>query len=181
MGPPSRSGSGLSSRGKAVGVTWQRARPAHSDERAAWKLRAAERAAEAAAARYRELRIASSAAGDAPLSRGPLPTWQQLLLLVIGGGLVAGLLVTWLLVAAYLGPAALLVLPAIAGLVAVIRALLRGHRPVARTRCRRPLVADLVRATQELHDAEAALQRARGEHGSAPGPLNAAGYTPLLD
>jgi hypothetical protein len=159
MGLSSRTGSG-----EAVDVTWQRVRP-RSEERAARKLQAAERKAEAAAARYRALREAAAAPapapGDGTASRRPMPSWQQLLLLVVGGGILTGLLMMWLLAAAYVGPAALLVLPAVAGLVAGFVALRRRRPPpVAR---RRPLVADLVRAAQEMHDAEAALQRLRDQ------------------
>jgi hypothetical protein len=155
---------GLSSRtesGEAVDVTWQRVRP-RSEERAARKLQAAERKAEAAAARYRALREAAAPApGDGTASRRPIPSWQQLLLFVVGAGILTGLLMMWLLAAAYVGPAALLVLPAVAGLVAGFVALRRRRLPsVAR---RRPLVADLVRAAQEMHDAEAALQRLRDQ------------------
>jgi hypothetical protein len=159
---------GLSSRtksGKAIGMTWQRARP-RSEERAARQLQAAERDAEAAAARYRALREATAAPasdsthGDG--SRRPMPTWQQLFLLVVGGGLLTGLLIMWLLATAYVGPAALLVLPASAGLAAGFVAL-RRRRPEPVARRRRPLVADLVRAAQEMHEAEAALQRLRDE------------------
>jgi hypothetical protein len=161
---------GLSSRVEnelAVGMTWQRARP-RLDDRAARRLQAAERDAEAAAARYQALREAAaapaSAHGDA--SRHPMPSWQQLLLLVVGGGLLTGLLVIWLLAAAYVGPAALLVLPAAAGVAAGI-VVLRRRRPAPVVR-HRPLVADLVRAAQEMHDAEAALQRLRDEQEGPP-------------
>ena len=91
----------------------------------------------------------------------PMPSWQQMLLLVIGGGIIAGLLAIWLLATAYLGPAALLALPAGAGLVAGFKAL-RRRRPQPAPR-RRPLVADLVRAAQEMHEAEAVVQRLRQE------------------
>ena len=162
---------GLSSRtesGKAVDMTWQRVRP-RSEERAARKLQAAERKAEAAAARYRALREAAAAPapapGDGTASRRPIPSWQQLLLFVVGGGILTGLLMMWLLATAYVGPAALLVLPAVAGLVAGFVALRRRRQPpVAR---RRPLVADLVRAAQEMHDAEVALQRLRDQQGGS--------------
>ena len=148
--------------GTAVGMTWQRTWP-RSEERAARRLRAAEQDAEAAAARYRALREAASAPDSAPVdgSWRPMPTWQQLFLLVVGGGLLTGLLVMWLLAAAYVGPATLLVLPATAGLAAGFVAL-RRRRPQPVTRRGRPLVADLVRAAQEIHDAEAALQHLRG-------------------
>jgi hypothetical protein len=156
---------GVSNRAGAAGVTWPQAGWGRSEERTSRKLRLAERAADAAAARYRELRAAASSGGEGSAPRGPMPTWQQLLLLVLGGGLLAGLLMMWLLAAAYVGPAAMLVLPAVGGLVAAFIALRRRHRPPPKVR--RPLVADLVRATQELHDAEAALQRARGKRGGA--------------
>jgi len=153
---------GVSSRiepGRAVGMTWQRARP-RSDDRAARQLQAAEHDAETAAARYRALKEAASAPASADGARGPMPSWQQMLLLVVGGGVLVGLLVIWLLATAYLGPAALLALPVGAGLVAGFIALRRRRpRPVAPRR--RPLVADLVRAAQEMHEAEAALQRLR--------------------
>lgn len=157
---------GLETPAEAAGVTWQNARRGRSEERAARKVRLAERAADTAAARYRELRAGAGA--EATVPRGPLPTWQQLLLLVVGGGLLTGLLMMWLLAAAYVGPAAMLVLPAVAGLVAGFIAL-RRRRPEPRTR--RPLVADLVRATQELHDAEAALQRVREDRDGATDPV----------
>ena len=166
---------GLSSRtesGKAVDMTWQRVRP-RSEERAAQKLQAAQRKAEAAAARYRALREAAAAPapapapGDGTTSRRPMPSWQQLLLFVVGGGILTGLLMMWLLATAYVGPAALLALPAVAGLVAGLVALRRRRQPpVAR---RRPLVADLVRAAQEMHDAEAALQRLLDQQEGASG------------
>ncbi|MGH8966139.1 MAG: hypothetical protein ACRDXB_12540 [Actinomycetes bacterium] len=162
----SRSGRGVSSRGETVGITWQRARRARSDEWVPRKLRAAERAAEVAAVRYRDLRAGTPAARERSGARGPLPTWQQLLLLIVGGGMLSGLLVMWLLATAYLGPAAMLALPAAAGLVMGFRSWRRRHPPAPSTP-RRPLVADLVRATQELHDAEAVLQRVRDQHGSA--------------
>jgi hypothetical protein len=157
---------GLSSRtesGGAVGMTWRRARTP-SEERAARLLEAAERDAQAAAARYRALResVVEPVAAHADGARRPLPTWQQLLLLVVGGGLLTGLLIMWLLAAAYVGPISLLVLPTAAGLAAGFVVLRRRRaEPVARRR--RPLVADLVRAAQEMHDAEAALQRLRDE------------------
>jgi hypothetical protein len=155
---------GVSSRtepGRAVGVTWQRARP-RSDDRAARLLQAAEQDAEVAAARYRALKEASAAPASGDGARHPMPSWQQMLLLVVGGGLLLGLLVIWLLATAYLGPAALLALPAGAGLVAGFVALRRRRPPPVAAR-RRPLVADLVRAAQEMHDAEAVLQRLRQE------------------
>jgi predicted lipid-binding transport protein (Tim44 family) len=152
-------------------MTWQRSRRARSEERAARLLHAAERDAELAAVRYRELRAAAAAPateGGAP--RGPLPSWQQLLLLVIGGGLLMGLLVMWLLAAAYVGPAAMLVLPVTAGLVAGFIVLRRRHQPPPNPRRHRPLVGDLVRAAQEMQDAEAALQRLRDAHDGTEAP-----------
>ncbi|OZM77756.1 hypothetical protein [Pseudonocardia sp. MH-G8] len=163
-----RSSRELSSRGESVGMMWKRARRARAEERSARMLHAAERSAQAAAAHYRELRAAAGAGAASPTvadggaPRGPMPTWQQLLLLIIGGGLLSGLLVIWLLAAAYVGPVAMLVLPTIAGMVAGFIVLRRRHPPAPKARRHRPSVADLVRATQELHDAEAALQRARG-------------------
>lgn len=175
---------GLSSRiesGKAVDMTWQRVWP-RSEERAARELQAAERKAEAAAARYRALREAATAPapapapGDGTTSRRPMPSWQQLLLFVVGGGILTGLLMMWLLTTAYVGPAALLVLPAVAGLVAGFVALRRRRQPpVAR---RRPLVADLVRAAQEMHDAEAVLQRLRDRQADLTSPSSGTGRNP---
>jgi hypothetical protein len=163
-----RSSRELSSRSESVAMMWQRVRRAHAEERSARVLRAAERAAAAAAERHRALRTAAtegaapSAGTEGGTPRGPMPTWQQLLLLIVGGGLLSGLLVIWLLAAAYVGPVAMLVLPTIAGLVAGFVVLRRRHPPAPKPLRHRPSVADLVRATQELHDAEAALQRARG-------------------
>jgi hypothetical protein len=163
MGVSSRTGPDQRGSGRAVGMTWQRART-RSDDRAARRLEAAERNAEAAAARYRALKEAAAAppSADAGAWR-PMPSWQQMLLLVVGGGILTGLLAIWLLATAYLGPAALLALPAGAGLVAAFIAL-RKRRPRPPSPRRRPLVADLVRAAQEMHEAEAALQRLRQEH-----------------
>jgi hypothetical protein len=166
---------GLSSRtdaGTAVGMTWQRAQGARSRDRAARRLQAAERVAEAAATRYQALKEAAAAPtstqqdGSGP--RRPIPSWQQLLLLVVGGGLLTGLLMMWLLATAYVGPAALLVLPVAGGMAAGV-VVLRRRRPEPVVRRRRPLVADLVRAAQELHEAEAALQRLRDEQGGGTG------------
>ena len=150
----------VSSPGRAVGMTWQRAR-SRSDDRTARLLQAAERDAEAAAARYRALKAAAAPA-SADAAWRPIPTWQQMLLLVVGGGILVGLLVIWLLATAYLGPAALLALPAGAGLAAAFITLRRRKQAPTAAR-RRPLVADLVRAAQEMHKAEAALQRLRQE------------------
>ncbi|WP_345605570.1 hypothetical protein [Pseudonocardia adelaidensis] len=147
--------------GRAVGMTWQRART-HSDDRTARRLQAAERKAEGAAARYRALKEAAAAPTSGDGTWRPMPSWQQMLLLVVGGGILMGLLIIWLLATAYLGPASLLALPAAAGLVAGFIAL-RRRRPRPATPRRRPLVADLVRAAQEMHEAEAALQRLRQE------------------
>lgn len=166
MGVPSRTGPA-----KAVAMTWQRAQVARSQERAARLLQAAERDAEAAAARYRSLKDAAAAAACAdgdPAARRPLSTWQQLLLLVVGGGLLTGLLIMWFLATAYVGPLALLVLPLSAGMTAGFIVLRRRHQPEPVAR-RRPLVADLVRAAQEMHDAEAALQRLRDEQDARSG------------
>jgi hypothetical protein len=142
-------------------MTWQRAR-SRSDDRAARLLQAAEHDADVAAARYQALKEAAAAPASGDEARHPMPSWQQMLLLVVGGGLLSGLLVIWLLATAYLGPAALLALPAGAGLVAGFVALRRRRPPPVAAR-RRPLVADLVRAAQEMHDAEAVLQRLRQE------------------
>jgi hypothetical protein len=172
---------GLSSRTAAVGATWRRALRARYEERVARSLRAAERNAEAAAARYQALRTAASEATacvEGPPPRRPLSTWQQLLLLVVGGGLLLGLLVMWLLATAYVGPAALLVLPTSAGLVAAYIVLRRRHPPAPRP-LRRPVVADLVRAAQEMHAAEAALQRARERPDAANDPP-APGLPPIV-
>ena len=161
MGVSSRS-AGRIEAGGAVGMTWQRTR-SRSDDRAARLLKAAERDAEAAAARYRALKEAATAPASGDGVWRPMPSWQQMLLLVVGGGILTGLLVIWLLATAYLGPAALLALPAGAGVVAGYIAL-RRRRPRPPAPRRRPLVADLVRAAQEMHDAEAALQRLRQNH-----------------
>jgi hypothetical protein len=142
-------------------MTWQRVRP-RSDERAARLLQAAERDAETAAERYRALKEAAAAPAPANGERRPMPSWQQMLLLVVGGGLLTGLTIIWLLATAYLGPAALLALPVAAGLTAGFVAL-RRRRPQPIAPRQRPLVADLVRAAQEMHEAEAALQQLRQE------------------
>jgi Flp pilus assembly protein TadB len=157
---------GLSSRTETVGGTWRRASRAFTDDRAVRSVRAAERNVEAAAGRYQALRSAASEVGAgvegaAPRRRPSTPsTWQRLLLVVLGGGLLTGSLVMWLIATAYVGPVALLVLPPTAALV-VGFLLLRRHRPPASRPRHRPVVADLVRAAQEVQDAEAALQRAR--------------------
>lgn len=155
--------SGRTEVGRSIGMTWQRSR-ARSDDRIARLLEAAERDAEVAAARYRALKedavVPGSANGD--VVRPPLPSWQQMLLFILGGGVLVGLLFIWLLATAYLGPLALLTLPGAAGCAAGIVAWRRKHpRPPAPRP--RPLVADLVRAAQEMHEAEAALQRLREE------------------
>jgi Flp pilus assembly protein TadB len=161
MGVSSRTGSA-----RAAAMTWQRAR-SRSQARTERRLVAAERAAAAATARYRALRAAAAApAADGSAARRPMRTWQQLLLFVFGGGLLMGLLMMWLLAAAYVGPVALLVLPTVAGLAVGLVMLRRRRRPQPAFR-RRPLVADLVRAAQQMHDAETALQRLQDEHGSA--------------
>jgi hypothetical protein len=85
-----------------------------------------------------------------------------MLLVVVGGGLLTGLLIMWLLATAYIGPAALLALPVMAGLAAGF-VVLRRRRSQPVVRPHRPLVADLVRAAQEMHEAEAALERLRRE------------------
>jgi hypothetical protein len=162
MGVSSRTESDRRGTGRAVVMTWQRAR-SRSDDRTARLLQAAERDAEAAAARYRALKEAASAPASTDAAWRPIPSWQQMLLLVVGGGILVGLLVIWLLATAYLGPAALLALPAGAGVVAGFIAL-RRRRPRPAAPRRRPLVADLVRAAQEMHEAEAALERLRKEH-----------------
>lgn len=148
-----------------TGMTWSSPRRERAAERAARHLQRAQRDAEAAAAHYRALREAAAAPahGEAGTWR-PMPTWQQLLLLVVGGGLLCGLLAIWFLAAAYVGPLSLLILPATAGLVWGVVVWRRRHRPV-RPRRRRPVVADLVRAAQQMHEAEAALQRLRDEQG----------------
>jgi hypothetical protein len=157
---------------KAVGMTWHRAHGARSRERSARLLQAAERDAEAAAARYRAMKEAAaapiSAHRDGSGSRRPMPSWQQLLLLVVGGGLLTGLLMMWLLTTAYVGPAALLVLPVAGGMAAGV-VVLRRRQPEPVVRRRRPLVADLVRAAREMHEAESALQRLRDEHDGGTG------------
>jgi hypothetical protein len=158
-GVSSRAEPGRIGAGRTVAMTWQRAR-SRSDDRAARLLRAAERDAEAAAARYRALKEAAAAPAPGDGARRPMPSWQQMLLLVIGGGILTGLLVIWLLATAYLAPAALLSLPAGAGVAAGFIAL-RRRRPRPAASRRRPLVADLVRAAQEMHEAEAVLQRLR--------------------
>ena len=156
---------GVSSRtepDRTVGMTWQRAR-SRSDDRAVRLLQAVERDAETAAERYRALKEAAAAPASANGERRPMPSWQQMLLLVVGGGLLTGLTIIWLLATAYLGPAALLALPVAAGVTAGF-IVLRRRRPQPVAPQRRPLVADLVRAAQEMHDAEATLQRLRQEH-----------------
>ena len=176
-----RSNRELSSHGESVAMMWQRVRRARAEERAVRVRRAAEHAAAVAAQRYQALRSAATegagaaVGGEGGTARGPMPTWQQLLLLIVGGGLLSGLLVIWLLAAAYVGPAAMLVLPTIAGMVAGFVVLRRRHPPAPKPLRHRPSVADLVRATQELHDTEAALERVRGGQGgqgepSAPAP-----------
>lgn len=147
--------------GRSVGMTWQRTR-ARPDERLARLVEAAEHDAEAAAARYRALKDASGSAPTADAGRPPLPSWQQMLLFIVCGGVLTGLLLIWLLATAYLGPLSLLALPAGAGIAAGVVAWRKRHpRPTGPRR--RPVVADLVRAAQEMHDAEAALQRLRQE------------------
>lgn len=161
MGVSSRTESDRRGPSTAVGMTWQRAR-SRSDDRTARLLEVAEHGAETAAARYRALKEAAAAPASATGDRRPMPSWQQMLLLVVGGGLLTGLLIIWLLATAYIGPAALLALPVAAGLAAGFVAL-RRRRPKPVAPRRRPLVADLVRAAQEMHDAEAALERLRQE------------------
>jgi len=160
MGVSSRA-AGKIDAGGVAGMTWQRART-RSEERAARQLEAAEREAEAAAARYRALKEAASTPVPADAVWRPLPTWQQMLLLVVGGGILTGLAIMWLLATAFLGPLSLLALPTAAGIAAGLIAWRRRHpRPAAPLR--RPLVADLVRAAQEMHEAEARLERLRQE------------------
>jgi hypothetical protein len=149
-------------------------------------LRAAEDDADAAAARYRALRVAASESiacieGSAP--RRPLSTWQQLLLLVLGGGLLTGFAIIWLLATAFVGPAALLFLPATAGLVAAYIVFRRRQAPRIR---RRPVVADLVHAAQEVKDALVALELARDRSAAAsdrrvPGPPSSVAPAPARD
>jgi hypothetical protein len=107
---------------------------------------------EAAATRYQQLR---TAAASGPRARIGLRSWQQLLLLIFGGGMVLGVLCLWLLATMYLGYSALLAVPVIAGLAALLVVRLRRSEPV-----RRPVVEDLVRAMRELREAEAAARRA---------------------
>jgi len=116
MGVSSRA-AGKIDAGGVAGMTWQRART-RSEERAARQLEAAEREAEAAAARYRALKEAASTPVPADAVWRPLPTWQQMLLLVVGGGILTGLAIMWLLATAFLGPLSLLALPAAAGIPA---------------------------------------------------------------
>ncbi|MFC5232091.1 hypothetical protein [Pseudonocardia zijingensis] len=142
-------------------MTWQRTR-ARPDDRLARLVEAAEHDAETAAARYRALKEASSPAATPEADRPPLPSWQQMLLFIVCGGVLTGLLLIWLLATAYLGPLALLALPAGAGIAAGVIAW-RKRRPRPAGPRRRPVVADLVRAAQEMHDAEAALERLRQE------------------
>lgn len=137
--------------------------PRRSAARTAQAVQAAERDAEAAALRYQQLRAA--AAAGTPL-QSSLRSWQKMLLLVVGGGLVIGALLLWLLATMYLGYVAMLALPVIAGVVALI--VVRVRR--SRTRRRRPTVHDLVSAVQEMREAEATIQRARGRGGAAAGP-----------
>jgi hypothetical protein len=161
---------------RAVGMNVRRGLRARAQERTARRLQAAERAAEAAAARYRALR--DDAAAPAPTAEAGRPrslaSWQQLLLLIVGGGVLVGMLMIWLLAAAYVGPLALLVLPLTAGSIWGYVVLRRRRPPAPVVRRNRPTVADLVRATQEMREAEAAVERLRDERGGrAARPVDA--------
>ena len=131
-------------------------------------VEAAEYKAQVAAARYEQLRAAAAAG---PPARKALRNWQQLLLLIVGGGVVLGVLFLWLLATMYLGSIALLALPLIAGLAALVVVRLRREPPV-----QRPVVEDLVRAMRELREAEAAVRRAhaRDEAATAHTPSGSA-------
>ena len=95
-------------------------------------------------------------AASGRLSHIGLRSWQQLLLLTFGGGMVVGVLCLWLLATMYLVHSALLAVPVIAGLaVLLVVGLLPGTEPA-----RRPDVEDLVRAMRELREAELAARRA---------------------
>jgi hypothetical protein len=123
-----------------------------SDARTARALQVAEYRVELAASRYRQLR----AAAGAPPPRQPLRTWQQLVLLVVGTGVLLGVLFLWLLATMYLGYVALIALFVIIGLAALVVVRNREEDMV-----RRPCVEDLARAMRELREAEAAVRRAR--------------------
>jgi hypothetical protein len=116
------------------------------------RVRAAERDAVAAVARYRALRAASKA--GIPV-HGP-PCWQRLLLTIVGVGGLLGVLVVGLIAMAFLLPGPLLIVPAAGGLTAVVFVTVR-----ASARRRGPVVRDLVGAVVEVRRADAALRRAR--------------------
>ncbi|MDX6666174.1 MAG: hypothetical protein QOG68_2380 [Solirubrobacteraceae bacterium] len=143
------------SRGHGVARGWPRRSAARPATRTARAVEAAQRNVEAAAARYQQLRAAASG----PRSHIGLRTWQQLLLLTFGGGVVVGVLCLWLLATMYLGYSALLAVPVIAGPAALLVVRLRRTEPV-----RRPVVEDLVRAMRELREAEAAARRAHARN-----------------
>jgi hypothetical protein len=140
-----------------------RSRPRHAvpppPARTTRALEVAERNAEAAAARYREVRAA--ALSGAPPRRS-LRSWQQLVLLVVGGGVMVGVLGLWLLATMYLGYVALIVVPVVVGLAVLV--VVRSREAAA---ARRPCVEDLVRAMRELREAEAAVRRAQVREGPA--------------
>jgi hypothetical protein len=146
-------------RGHSVARGWPRRSAAGPTARTARAVEVAEHNAEAAALHYQQLR-AAAAAGAPP--RGPLRSWQQMVLLVVGGGLMLGVLFLWLLTTMYLGYVALLALPVIAGLAAMVVVRARKSPTV-----RRPTVDDLVRAVRELREAEAAVRRAHARDGAA--------------
>lgn len=126
--------------------------------------RAQERA-DAAAQRLQELR----AGGLVRRPRRPMSSWQQLVLLILGIGVGTGFLWIWFLTMAYLRPGLLLVAAVItavvAGMITVRAGRLRGLS--AGRRLRRPTVADLVRAAEELRVAQDAVHR-RGGRPAAP-------------
>jgi hypothetical protein len=148
----------LSRRGHGVAQAWPQPAAHRPAARPARAVKAAQHDVEAAAARYRELRAAAAAGPP----RRALRSWQQLLLLVVGGGVVLGVVWLWLLATMYLGYVALIMLPVIIGLAAMIVARNREERAV-----RRPCVEDLVRAMRELREAEAAARRAHVRDGTA--------------
>ncbi|OLT14107.1 hypothetical protein BJF78_20160 [Pseudonocardia sp. CNS-139] len=91
MGLQSATGRGAAARPRRQGDS--------SAVRTARALEDAEHDAQAAAARCEELRAAAAAV---PAARGPLESWQQLLLLILGGGLMVGVMLLWLLTTMYL-------------------------------------------------------------------------------
>jgi hypothetical protein len=139
-----------------------RARPRRvaprADTRTTRTRQAAEHQVELAAARYRALRAAAAAGPP----RKSLRSWQLLVLLVLGGGAGLGVLLLWLLATMYLGYVALIVLPVVIGLAALVVVRNREEHAV-----RRPCVEDLVRAMRELREAEAAVRRAQVREGAA--------------